>query len=156
MKHLTKVKNAVSSVEQRLNSYSSNTRWHSEMESTNKLFAALLIAVQWASLKQHWSSLPVTLENISQSSNVNNAIPECVKFIYVFLYINLSLCFVCTISGQIVCALNALKRITLQLGWFTTLNETTCHALHVCVLHTYHQQVCIWQNVPCVDICLPG
>ncbi len=40
MKHLTKVKNAVSSVEQRLNSYSSNTWWHSEMESMNKLFTA--------------------------------------------------------------------------------------------------------------------
>ncbi len=45
MKHLAKVKNAVKSVEQRLNSYSRNTWRHSEMESMNKLFTALLIAV---------------------------------------------------------------------------------------------------------------
>jgi len=45
MKHLAKVKSAVSSVERRLNSFSSNTWRHIEMESTNKLFTALLIVV---------------------------------------------------------------------------------------------------------------
>lgn len=38
MKHLAKVKSAVSSAEWRLNSFSSNTWRHIEMESMNKLF----------------------------------------------------------------------------------------------------------------------